>query len=334
MSVLVTGSAGFIGMHVSEKLLKSGHDVIGIDCLNDYYDVQLKKDRIAQLLSYENFVFYKLDLEDSGSLKKVFKKHKISQIIHLAAQAGVRYSLKNPSVYISANVNGFMNILEVSKENEVSHLVYASSSSVYGGNVLLPFAENQNVDHPLSIYAATKKANELMAHSYSHLYKIPTTGLRFFTAYGPWGRPDMALFIFCKAILEKRPIEIYNHGKMERSFTYIDDVVSAIIKVLEKPPSIETSSKNHLEAGATSSVPYNIFNVGSRKPYSLIEYIATLEQSLGIKAKRKYMNIQPGDVKATQADVSKLESWINYSPNTDIKTGINKFVEWYKGYYT
>ena len=333
MKILVTGAAGFIGLHVCESLLSAGFDVVGIDNLNNYYDVNLKKSRLDRLLLCENFNFYKFDLENMQALKKVFSDHEIQKIVHLAAQAGVRYSLENPYAYISANVDGFLNILEIAKQNQVEHLVYASSSSVYGSNSIMPFNEDQNVDHPLSIYAATKKANELMAHTYSHLYHIPTTGLRFFTVYGPWGRPDMALFLFCKSIIDKKPIDIYNHGLMERGFTYITDIVDGVVKVLNKPATPDETFCGDNSSAATSSAPYRIFNIGSSKPVPLMDYIQALEKTLGIQAEKNFMGMQPGDVQSTSADTSKLANWIDYTPNTDIQVGIDNFVSWYKGYY-
>lgn len=333
MRILVTGAAGFIGMHVCESLLQSGIDVVGIDNLNDYYDVNLKKSRLDRLLSFENFNFHEFDLRDMSRLKQVSSEHMVSKIVHLAAQAGVRHSLENPKAYIAANVEGFMNILEFAKENQIEHLVYASSSSVYGSNSLMPFSEDHNVDHPLSIYAATKKANELMAHTYSHLYRIPTTGLRFFTVYGPWGRPDMALFKFCKSIIENQPIDVYNHGLMERSFTYIDDIVEGVIKVLSKPATPDKMFQGNNSSIATSSAPYRIFNIGSLIRYPLMDYIGALESSLGVQAQKNFMEIQPGDVRSTGADTTKLADWIGYSPKTDIQVGIDNFVAWYRGYY-
>lgn len=333
MKILVTGAAGFIGMHVCESLLKSGCDVVGIDNLNNYYDVTLKKSRLGRLLPFKNFDFYQFDLGDIHKLQNVFSDHLVGNIVHLAAQAGVRHSLTNPQAYITANVDGFMNILEVARANQIEHLVYASSSSVYGSNSLMPFSEDHNVDHPLSIYAATKKANELMAHTYSHLYRIPTTGLRFFTVYGPWGRPDMALFKFCKSITENKPIDVYNHGLMERSFTYIDDIVEGVVKVLSKPATPDETFLGNNSSIATSSAPYRIFNIGSSRRYPLMEYIGALERSLGAQAQKNFMEIQPGDVRSTCADTSKLADWTGYAPKTDIQIGIDNFVAWYKGYY-
>ena len=333
MKVLVTGAAGFIGMHVCRSLLKSGFDVVGVDNINDYYDVKLKNSRLQQLTIFNKFKFYKMDLENSKALREIFKNHKINKIIHLAAQAGVRYSLENPRAYISSNVDSFLNILEEAKEHNVEHLVYASSSSVYGSNSVMPFSEDHNVDHPLSMYAATKKANELMAHTYSHLYNIPTTGLRFFTVYGPWGRPDMALFLFCKAIINNEPIDVYNHGLMERGFTYISDIVEGIVKVMNKPATPDINFTGDNSSTSTSSAPYRIFNIGNSDPCPLMDYINSLEKVLGMEAKKNFMDIQPGDVKSTCADTSSLENWIDFKPTTNIKTGIEEFVGWYKDYY-
>lgn len=333
MKVLVTGAAGFIGMHVCISLLKSGIEVVGIDNINDYYDVNLKVSRLEQLTKFNNFKFYKLDLEENNGLDDIFKLHEFKKIIHLAAQAGVRYSLENPRAYISANIDGFINILEAAKEHNIEHLVYASSSSVYGSNSLMPFSEDQNVDHPLSMYAATKKANELMAHTYSHLYNIPTTGLRFFTVYGPWGRPDMALFMFCKSIIENKPIDIYNHGQMQRGFTYISDIVEGIIKVMHKPATPDKNFVGDNSSASTSSAPYRILNIGNSESCPLMDYINSLENILGIEAKKNFMEIQPGDVKSTSADTSKLDSWVDFKPTVNIQTGIMEFVKWYREYY-
>lgn len=333
MVILVTGAAGFIGMHVSKKLLETGYEIVGIDMLNDYYDVNLKINRLKILQKFKNFHFYKIDLSNRSQLATLDSKHNIKRIIHLAAQAGVRYSLINPHAYIDANINGFLNILEYARHNKIEHLVYASSSSVYGGNTRLPFSEENSVDHPVSLYAATKKANELFAHTYSHLYGIPTTGLRFFTVYGPWGRPDMALFAFTKAMIEGKPIDIYNEGKMLRDFTYIDDIVEAIIKVMDKPatpnPDFDTKNPN----AYSSFSPYRVFNVGNNSPVNLLEYINTIEKKLGITAEKNLMPMQPGDVASTAADTTKLFEWINFKPATSTETGISNFINWYKQYY-
>jgi UDP-glucuronate 4-epimerase len=330
---LVTGAAGFIGMNVCIKLLEMNLNVIGIDNLNNYYDVELKLSRLSILRKYENFVFHKIDIIDSCELKPLFENHDFIFIIHLAAQAGVRYSISNPKEYINSNLVGFFNILEVSKIFKVKHLVYASSSSVYGDNSTLPFSEDQNVDHPVSLYAATKKSNEIMAHSYSHLYKIPTTGLRFFTVYGPWGRPDMALFLFTKAILNNEPINIYNYGNMNRDFTYIDDIVKSIIKVAFKPATADLDYSTVNPRPSTSNSNFRIFNVGNNNPISLIDFINEIEKVIGIKAIRKYIPMQAGDVASTFSDGQRLNQWIDFSPNTNLELGINNFFEWYKKYY-
>jgi UDP-glucuronate 4-epimerase len=323
--ILVTGAAGFIGFHVSQKLLDRGETVIGMDNLNDYYDVTLKSDRIAQLKEQEGFQFQYLDLSDRPGMEQLFAQHQPDQVIHLAAQAGVRYSIQNPHAYIDSNIVGFTNILEGCRHHQVKHLVYASSSSVYGSNRTMPFSVDHNVDHPISLYAATKKANELMAHTYSHLYGIPTTGLRFFTVYGPWGRPDMATFSFTKAILEGRPIDLYNHGKMQRDFTYIDDIVEGVIRVSDRIPS------SNVEDGI--GVPYRIYNIGNHRPVELLQFVEVLESCLGIKAQRHFLPLQPGDVLATYADITDLQRDVGFEPKTSIEVGLAKFVEWYRSYY-
>ena len=330
---LVTGAAGFIGMHVCLRLLTRGDIVIGIDNLNDYYDVNLKYSRLNLLLPHDSFIFEKLDIVDMDAIHSLFKKFKPTHVIHLAAQAGVRYSLINPQAYIDSNITGFTNILEACRHNSVSHIVYASSSSVYGSNMSLPFSEHHNVDHPLSLYAATKKANELIAHTYSHLYNLPTTGLRFFTVYGPWGRPDMALFLFAKAILAGKPINVFNHGEMIRDFTFIDDIVEGVIRVADKPATPNYFYDFVTPDSATSSVPYRIFNIGNNQPIKLIQYIEALEKSIGLKALRKLMPMQPGDVAVTAADTNELKDWVNFTPNTSVSVGIENFVSWYLDYY-
>ncbi|MBM4055613.1 MAG: NAD-dependent epimerase [Planctomycetes bacterium] len=332
--ILVTGAAGFIGYYVSKKLLASGLEVTGIDNINDYYDTALKHERIAQLKNDRNFVFHKLDITEKESLLSLFKKGKYDRVIHLAAQPGVRYSLINPHAYIDSNIVGFINILEGCRQNKVQHLVYASSSSVYGKNTKVPFSEHHNVDHPASLYAATKKANELMAHTYSGIYNIPCTGLRFFTVYGPWGRPDMAYFLFTKAIVEGKPINIFNHGKMKRDFTYIDDIVEGVVKVMMKIPS-----KNHDWNGenpdpATSDAPYKVYNIGNNNPVELLRFIEILEDYLGKKAVKNMLPMQPGDVPATYANVDELIKDVGFKPATPIETGLKRFTEWYKKYYT
>ena len=333
MKILVTGAAGFIGMSTSLRLLARGDHVVGLDNLNDYYDVRLKQARLARLEVLPNFRFLKADVGDREAVSRLFEQESFDRVIHLAAQAGVRYSLQNPHAYVDSNVMGFMNILEGCRRRRVGHLVYASSSSVYGGNTRMPFAEADNVDHPVSLYAATKKANELMAHTYSHLFGVPTTGLRFFTVYGPWGRPDMALFLFTKAILEDRPIEVFNHGAMQRDFTYIDDIVEGVIRVCDRPaepdPSFDTASPNP----AVSNAPYRVFNIGNHQPVPLMDFIACIERAIGKPAKKNFLPLQDGDVPATSADVSALAEWTGFSPNTSVEHGIAEFVRWYRDYY-
>jgi len=338
MRTIITGSAGFIGFNLTKYLLGKGYEVIGIDNFNSYYDKSLKyarNDQLEQITFKTNgkFVLEHCDIEDFEKLSGIFSEYKPLNVIHLAAQAGVRYSITNPKAYINSNLLGFGNILECCRDLKVKHLIYASSSSVYGGNLLLPFSEKHNVDHPISLYAATKKSNELMAHSYSHLYNIPTTGLRFFTVYGPWGRPDMALFLFTKAILKGEPIKVFNNGNMIRDFTFIDDIVESIYLLLKKPPQKNPEYDFEKQNCHNSWAPYNIFNIGNSQPVPLMEYINELEKSLKIKAKKNYLPMQDGDVKATSADTKLLEEWINFKPKTTVKEGINKFVDWYKNYY-
>lgn len=333
MNILITGAAGFIGMSVAEKMLKRGDHVIGIDNLSDYYDVGLKRARILRLQKYPNFEFYKIDISKLEELFPIFSDKKPTRVLHLAAQAGVRYSLTHPQAYLDANLQGFLNILEVSRKSAIEHLVFASSSSVYGSNTSLPFSEQQNIDHPLSLYAATKKSNELMAHTYSHLYRIPTTGLRFFTVFGPWGRPDMALFLFTKAILEGRPIDIFNNGNMTRDFTFIDDVVESVIRVIDKIATSNQQFDHNNPDPMTSDAPYRIFNVGNSCPTVLMDYIAAIEKELEIKAKKNFLPLQPGDVLKTAADTGALEKWIGFKPNTSIKYGVSEFIKWYRNYY-
>lgn len=335
MPILITGVAGFIGFHLCKRLLKEDNDVIGIDNLNDYYDQTLKLDRLRNLKKVKegNFKFEKLNIEDKNDLLEIFEKYKPKEIVHLAAQAGVRYSISNPDVYAHSNLVGFLNILECCRRSKISHLVFASSSSVYGGNINMPFKEIQNVDHPISLYAATKKSNELIAHSYSHLYDIPSTGLRFFTVYGPWGRPDMALFLFTKAIIEKKPIKIFNNGNMMRDFTYIDDITESLIRVINKPPTKNENFDKHKPDPSCSWGPYKIFNIGNSNPIPLMSFINEIESALNTKADKILTPIQLGDVKETFADTQELEKWINYKPDTSIKEGIGYFVNWYKEYY-
>ena len=331
--ILVTGAAGFIGFHLCKRLLERGDSVLGLDNLNPYYDVRLKEARLAQLRLQPQFQFAKLDLEDRPGLEALFADHRFPRIVHLAAQAGVRYSLTNPHAYTSSNVEGFLNILEGCRQTKVEHLVYASTSSVYGGNTRMPFSVHDNVDHPVSLYAATKKANELMAHCYAHLYRIPCTGLRFFTVYGPWGRPDMALFLFTKAILEGRPIEVFNHGKMQRDFTYVDDVVEGVVCALDRPASSDAAWNGDHPDPSSSSAPYRLYNIGNHQPVELMRFIDVLEQALGKKAEKKLLPLQAGDVPATYADVADLTRDVGFKPATPIEVGIRRFVEWYRGYY-
>lgn len=333
MKILLTGAAGFIGMHTCLRLLERGDEVVGVDNLNDYYDVSLKQARLARLLEKSQFSFHKINVEDSASIERLFNKEKPDRVIHLAAQAGVRYSLTNPQAYIDANIQGFLNILEGCRHNNVAHLTYASSSSVYGGNEEMPFGEHQNVDHPVSLYAATKKANELMAHTYSHLYRFPTTGLRFFTVYGPWGRPDMALFLFTKAALEGRTIDVFNNGEMVRDFTYIDDVVEGIVRVSDRPAEVSFTFDATKPDPATSTAPYRVFNIGNSQPTPLMEYIRSIEKALGLEIKKNYMPMQPGDVPATSSDSTALNAWVGFSPNTRVTDGVAKFVAWYRDFY-
>jgi UDP-glucuronate 4-epimerase len=333
MKVLVTGAAGFIGFHLSKKLLENGIEVVGLDNLNEYYDVLLKQDRLIQLRDYSNFSFLEIDLADRTGMENLFSTQKFEIVINLAAQAGVRYSLKNPHAYVDSNLVGFMNILEGCRHHEVKHLVYASSSSVYGANTKMPFSVHDNVDHPVSLYAATKKANELMAHTYSHLYGLPTTGLRFFTVYGPWYRPDMALFLFTKAILAGEPINVFNHGNMQRDFTYIDDIVEGVIRVMNKIPESNVAWNSDRPDPGTSKAPYRLYNIGNNSPVQLMHLIGVLEECLGQKAKKNILPMQPGDVVATYADVDDLTAAVGFKPSTPIETGVAKFVDWYREYY-
>jgi UDP-glucuronate 4-epimerase len=330
---LVTGSAGFIGFNLSRKLLKRGDNIVGIDNHNDYYDPKIKDARLQILTKYSNYKHYKVDLSDRESLDKVFKKHKIDNVVNLAAQAGVRYSMKNPLAYINSNIVGFAHILENCLHYKVNHLVYASTSSVYGANTKMPFSEHDCTNHPLSVYAASKKSNELMAHTYSYLYQLPTTGLRFFTVYGPWGRPDMALFKFTKNILAEKPIEVFNHGKHTRDFTYIDDIVNGIVKTIDNPADSNLNWNSSKPDPATSKVPWKIFNIGNNEPVQLMEYINALEKILGKKAKINFLPLQPGDVPDTYANVDNLMKKFNYKPSTPIIKGVHNFVEWYRDYY-
>lgn len=334
MKILVTGAAGFIGMHTALRLLERGDEVVGVDNLNDYYDVSLKQARLGQLTQHPRFTFHRLSVEERDGISTLFLRERPQRVIHLAAQAGVRYSLQNPHAYIDSNVQGFLNILEGCRHNEVEHLVYASSSSVYGGNTAMPFSEHQNIDHPVSLYAATKKANELMAHTYSHLFAMPTTGLRFFTVYGPWGRPDMALFLFTRAILEGRPIDVFNRGDMVRDFTYIDDIVEGVVRVLDKPATPAAEFRSSAPDPATSNAPYRVFNIGNSQPTPLMDYIHALENALGKEATKNYLPMQPGDVPATSADTSELEAWVGFRPGTPVQEGVRRFVAWYRRHYS
>jgi len=328
--ILVTGAAGFIGFHLSKRLLARGDEVVGLDNLNDYYDVNLKKARLSQLEEQANFRFIKLELADREGMAQLFARENIQRVVNLAAQAGVRYSIENPHAYVDSNLVGFVNLLEGCRHHAVEHLVFASSSSVYGLNTQLPFSVHHNVDHPISLYAATKKANELMAHTYAHLYNLPTTGLRFFTVYGPWGRPDMALFKFTKGILEDQPIDVYNRGQMKRDFTYIDDIVEGVIRVLDKIPKANPAWSGDT---STSLAPYRLYNIGNNNPVELMQYIETLEKMLGKTAKKNLLPMQAGDVQATYADVDDLVQDVDFKPQTLIEEGIGRFVEWYRHYY-
>lgn len=332
MKYLVTGAAGFIGFHVSKRLLEAGHQVVGIDNLNDYYDVSLKQARL-ELLAQPGFQFNKIDLADREGMTELFASGHFERVIHLAAQAGVRYSLENPHAYADSNLTGFLNILEGCRHNKIQHLLYASSSSVYGLNRKMPFSTDDSVDHPVSLYAATKKANELMAHTYSHLYGLPTTGLRFFTVYGPWGRPDMALFKFTKAMLEGKSIDVYNYGKMKRDFTYIDDIAEAIIRLQDVIPHADTQWTVETVTPAVSIAPYRVYNIGNSSPVELMDYIQALEDALGIEAKKNMLPLQPGDVLETSADTKALYEVIGFKPETTVKDGVKNFVDWYRNFY-
>lgn len=331
--VLVTGAAGFIGYHVAKRLLERGDQVLGLDNLNSYYDVRLKEARVDRLTPFERFRFLKMDHADRASTSSIFSDHPIRRVVHLAAQVGVRYSLVNPYAYADSNITGFLNILEGCRHARVEHLVFASSSSVYGGNTRLPFSVHDNVDHPISLYAASKKANELMAHSYAHLYGVPCTGLRFFTVYGPWGRPDMAYFIFTKAIMENTPIEVFNFGKMQRDFTYIDDIVEGVLRVLDKPALPQRNWSSDTPSPEASSAPYRLYNIGSNQPVELPQFIEVLEEALGRKARMNLLPLQSGDVPATYADIDDLIRDFGFKPSVSLETGVRRFVEWYREYY-
>jgi UDP-glucuronate 4-epimerase len=333
MKVAVTGCAGFIGMHTALALLERGDDVVGIDNLNDYYDVALKRARLDRLAQYPGFRFGQVDIADRAALKAWWARERPQRVVHLAAQAGVRYSLTHPDAYIDSNLAGFGNVLEACRHGAVEHLVYASSSSVYGGNARLPFSEHDGVDHPISLYAATKKANELMAHAYSHLYRLPVTGLRFFTVYGPWGRPDMALFLFTRAMLAGDAIDIFNNGQMVRDFTYVDDIVQGVVRSLDRPAEPDAAFDAAHPDPASSTAPYRVFNIGNHQPTPLMDYVHAIEQALGVTALKNFLPMQPGDVPATFADVEALDAWVGFRPATSVAEGVRRFVEWYRAYY-
>ncbi len=333
MNFLVTGAAGFIGFHVSQRLLAAGHQVVGIDNLNDYYDVSLKQARLDQILPHPAFTFIKMDLADRQAISSLFEQHAFERVIHLAAQAGVRYSIDNPHAYADANLIGHLNILEGCRHHKIGHLLYASSSSVYGLNRKMPFSTDDTVDHPVSLYAATKKANELMSHTYSHLYQLPTTGLRFFTVYGPWGRPDMALFKFTRAMLAGEAIDVYNRGEMTRDFTYIDDIAEAIVRLQAVVPQPDSAWSVEQGSPASSSAPYRVYNIGNSQPTRLMAYIESLEKALGIEAQKNMLPMQPGDVLGTSADTQPLYDAINFRPQTSVEQGVQQFVDWYRDFY-
>ena len=333
MKILVTGAAGFIGFFTAKKLLERGEDVVGLDNFNDYYDVRLKNSRAAILDPYKNFRMARIDLEDRSAMEKLFASEKFDKVVHLAAQAGVRYSIENPHSYISSNIVGTMNILEGCRHHDVEHLVYASSSSVYGANTAMPFSIHQNVDHPLALYGATKKANELMAHTYSNLYELPTTGLRFFTVYGPYGRPDMALFMFTKNIIEGKPIDVFNYGNHRRDFTYVEDIVEGVVRTMDNTAKSNAAWDPARPDPGTSKAPYRIYNIGNQSPVELMKYIETIEECVGKKAKKNMLPLQPGDVPDTWADTEDLASDVGYRPSTPIEVGVRRFVDWYVDYY-
>ena len=333
MKILVTGAAGFIGMTTSLRLLARGDEVVGLDNLNDYYEVSLKENRLKRLTALPGFRFVKLDVGDRAGMEKLFAEEKFDKVIHLAAQAGVRYSIQNPHAYVDSNLVGFINVLEGCRHNQVQHLVYASSSSVYGGNARTPYSERDAVDHPISYYAATKKANEVMAHSYAHLYRMPCTGLRFFTVYGPWGRPDMALFKFTRAMLAGEPIDVYGEGQLVRDFTYIDDIVEGVLRVLDKPATPDPAFDAHAPAPGSSSAPFRLFNIGNNQPTVLMDYIGALETALDRTAIKRMLPIQPGDMHTTAADTSALSAWVGFAPSTPVHAGVARFVHWYRDFY-
>jgi UDP-glucuronate 4-epimerase len=331
--LLLTGAAGFIGFHLGRRLLDQGYRVVGLDNINDYYDVRLKEARLEQLNRRKGFQFARLDLADRHGIERLFAENGFKHVVHLAAQAGVRYSLVNPHAYTESNITGFLNILESCRHGQVEHLLYASSSSVYGGNTRMPFSVRDTVDHPVSLYAATKKANELMAHTYAHLFGIPCTGLRFFTVYGPWGRPDMALFHFTKAIIEGRPIDVYNNGDMKRDFTYVDDIVEGMVRLLGRPPKPDPSWSRETPDPGSSAAPYRIYNIGNNAPVDLLRFIDVLEEALGKKAEKRFLPMQPGDVPNTYADVDDLARDVGFRPETSIEEGVGRFVDWYRDFY-
>ena len=333
MKILVTGAAGFIGYHLSQRLLDEGHVVCGLDVMNDYYDVSLKQARLKQIASHNQFTFVQMDLADRVAMNDLFERWQFDCVVNLAAQAGVRYSIENPHSYIDSNITGFLHILEGCRHHKVGHLIYASSSSVYGLDEDMPFSEGQSTDHPLALYGATKKANEMMAHSYSNLYDLPTTGLRFFTVYGPWGRPDMALFLFTKAILDGKPIKLFNNGQMIRDFTFVHDIVEGITRLVKKPATPNDDFDGGAPDSGTSSKPYRIFNIGNSQPVPLMDYVSALEEALGIEAIKEFLPMQPGDVAATNADTSRLHEWVGFQPNTSVSQGVAQFVDWYRAYY-
>ena len=332
-TALITGAAGFIGFHIASRMLQAGFGVVGLDNINDYYDVRLKQDRLSLLEKFPRFRFHKIDLCEDAALEDIFKKYSFELVVNMAAQAGVRYSLVNPRAYIRSNVDGFLNVLEGCRRNEVGHLVFASSSSVYGGNEKTPFSVHDNVDHPVSLYAATKKANELMAHAYAHLYGIPCTGLRFFTVYGPWGRPDMAPFLFTRAILAGAPISIFNGGRMVRDFTYIDDAVEAVLRIIARPPAPNPGWNGLAPDAGSSFAPFKLYNIGNNKPVELMEFIATIERCLGVEATKDFLPMQPGDVRATFADIEDTARAFDFHPETPIEKGVSLFIDWYRQYY-
>lgn len=332
-SILVTGAAGFIGMHACERLLARGETVVGIDNLNAYYEVSLKQARLQRLAAYPNFRFVALDVADRPGMAELFAQLRPRVVLHLAAQAGVRYSIDNPHAYADSNLVGFVNVLEGCRAQRVQHLVYASSSSVYGGNAKMPLSESDPIDHPISLYAATKRANELMAHTYSHLFDLPTTGLRFFTVYGPWGRPDMALFKFTRAMLAGETIDVYGHGQMVRDFTYVDDIVEGVLRALDRPATPDAAYNPLLPDPATGSAPYRVFNIGNHAPTVLMDYIAAIEAALGTTAQKRYLPVQPGDMQATFADAQRLADWVDFAPATPVAEGVARFVRWFRDYY-